>query len=266
MSVIRWLFNTSKWLPSDEEFESLLRLLPQDDQERIRRFYFREDAKRCLIGKLLTRHYLVTELGLREYVISTTEEGKPYLKSPSLNINFNVSHDKSWVAFVAASYPIGVDLMQVALLPNLSHAEFLESLADIFSAEEWKRIRKGSEAEQLHKLYVYFCLKECYGKALGLGLGEIAEFGAIHHPEGDTENVTLLYDHPRPGWCFELRYLENDYFVAIARRPPSDKRAAEKGKNQGTKQEVKQEFIKDTEPFREISIEEMKRSLLNHSS
>ncbi|KAI0269251.1 hypothetical protein BC834DRAFT_865500 [Gloeopeniophorella convolvens] len=160
-----------------------LSLLDPSSCERVRRFYRRADACRCLVGRLLPR-VLFSEHGVApaDMTFVTTDAGKPYCITPGLRapLGYNVSHDSELVAMAFApgdhgppAFRIGVDVMKVQAPQREGFASFVHTVGDTLTDGE-KRLLLSSDVPQneaLARFYLIWTIKEAYTKALGLGLG-----------------------------------------------------------------------------------------------
>ena len=96
----RWAVNISSWLPDQEEFSYLLKLLPGTAQSEVRKYKVIADRQRALISRLLQRKCLLDACSepFSSINIQQTKGGKPFCASPcnrslAPNFNFNVSHE-----------------------------------------------------------------------------------------------------------------------------------------------------------------------------
>ena len=96
---------------SQEELDILMQYVPQEKQERVKRFHHKQDASNCLIGDVLTRLEICNTIGLcnNQLEFSTNEYGKPLLVN-NPGIHFNISHTGQYVAFVMSTEPVGIDI------------------------------------------------------------------------------------------------------------------------------------------------------------
>ncbi|KII95785.1 hypothetical protein PLICRDRAFT_121316 [Plicaturopsis crispa FD-325 SS-3] len=219
-----WLVTYDAAEIDEDLYQQGLLLVDADSQSRVKKFYRREDACRCLIGRLLPR-MLLSEQSVppRTVTFGYTEAKKPYFTTPDIQppIAFNVSHDNGLVAMAfapgkhgAPSYEIGVDVMKVRLPPREPFINFVRTVGDQLTAVE-KRVLLGvPQAEGLRRFYWIWTMKEAYTKALGLGLG--FDFRRIEYnvPE---EIVTIDGQVPK-GWTFvkfEL-VVDGDSYVGVA--------------------------------------------------
>ncbi|KAL5530656.1 hypothetical protein ACEPAF_6914 [Sanghuangporus sanghuang] len=225
-------------------YKAGLVLVDTESQARIKRFYFKSDSYRCLLGRLLPR-LLLKQYGIppKEAAFGRTASGKPYVKNPSLEhaIGFNVSHDNEYIIMAfqirqpsvdppSESAPqtydkdvdvttIGVDVMKVALPKYEKNLRsFIHSISDTLTSLEQHSLLEHSDAnDALRRLYLVWTLKEAYTKALGLGLG--FDFKRI---EVNISTSRIYIDGSLPlGWEFRAFSLESqsgdEYQVAIAR-------------------------------------------------
>lgn len=108
----RWAVNMSSWLPDQEEFNYLLKLLPAAAQLEVSRNKFPADRQRALISRLLQRKCLLVACSepFSRIDIQRTKGGKPFCASPcnrclAPNLNFSVSHEVKTLCQDAASKP-----------------------------------------------------------------------------------------------------------------------------------------------------------------
>ncbi|KAK9709323.1 hypothetical protein K7432_009101 [Basidiobolus ranarum] len=227
--IARWAVNASKWEPSEEEFERCLKKVQPEEEERIRKFYFRNDAKLALLGRLLQRRFVQTYFNVEwdDVVLARTPEGRPVLKTPSpvlpsgLKVDFNISHHGEWVVFIAAvDYAVGVDVVEVKP-PKESLDQFFEAFEDLFSEFEWKNIQCSDSVEgKLVQFFRHWSLKESFVKAVGSGLSfdlKRVEFNQSHEGEWKTNiNSKVKIDQrEQNNWRFEQTALDDNHWVSV---------------------------------------------------
>ncbi|KAL7414602.1 4'-phosphopantetheinyl transferase superfamily [Mrakia frigida] len=179
MSIVA--VNLAAFSPSEEEFNSYLSLLDDTSQTRIRRFKRREDALRCLIGRLLPLYLLSA---LTEYVEASTisfqtgSHGRPSFASPILDspLDYNISHDGDWVVMAWSRGPnsaVGVDVMRLGLPEGMKDAnELVEALEDQLSPSERRALASSSPQDRTMLLLRLWMYKESIAKLLGTGSAE----------------------------------------------------------------------------------------------
>ncbi|CAI2161715.1 7644_t:CDS:2 [Funneliformis geosporum] len=268
----RWAFNVNEWNPSDEQYQQILSFVQPEEKSRINRFYSIEDAKLALIGRCLMRLLFckLYKSNWKSIKFSRTTENKPILVGEffvkpdfDLVINFNISHHGDWVVLVAGENSlIGVDLMKVELPFNQTIDEFFETLKEQFSDYEWNAIKNPNHTrfQQLHQFYQYWCLKESYVKAVGLGLTldlKSIEFRLSNETPNLTGNTQLTKSKTKlfienkfqPEWKFEESYLDELHCVCISYN------VMEEGKNNIKFEKIHiEEIIKFAEKFIGIAL------------
>eukprot|EP01006_Ploeotia_vitrea_P008737 TRINITY_DN20894_c0_g1_i1.p1 TRINITY_DN20894_c0_g1~~TRINITY_DN20894_c0_g1_i1.p1 ORF type:complete len:311 (-),score=20.54 TRINITY_DN20894_c0_g1_i1:205-1098(-) len=188
---VRWSFNVREWEPTEQEWKEALTYLSEAERESIRQYRRSPkevgrknmQAKATVAGRLMLRRMISIEtlLSFGEIEINTTTEGKPYMTNIAAmfpNFNFNLAHRGDWTVLVSEPYYIvGVDIMEVVLQPEKpimdeTVEEFFSCFENIFTRREWNHINKQEDPkEKLRHFYVFWCLKECYLKAIGVSLG-----------------------------------------------------------------------------------------------
>ncbi|RUP26540.1 4'-phosphopantetheinyl transferase superfamily [Jimgerdemannia flammicorona] len=261
MKQIRLAINTHHWDPSEsvesflnasstQEFQHALSCIHPDERARITRKLVREDAKMALVGRLLISAMFVKEYSCswKELRFSRTKAGKPYLERCSetnvfkaTNVIFNISHHGGWVVLAAAeSCAVGIDVMTLEIPGKraIPVQDFFVSFQDQFTQSEWDYInRPADDKKKLRRFIQYWCLKESYVKAIGVGivvkLASI-EFGGLPEDDNITQPnapITLrLNGIPNLSWHFELSDLADDHCVAVAlaKRPDDDSAYSDK--------------------------------------
>ncbi|EIN10680.1 4'-phosphopantetheinyl transferase [Punctularia strigosozonata HHB-11173 SS5] len=216
-----WVVSYDPTSVSDDLYQQALVLVDEVSQARIKRFYRREDACRCLIGRLLPRMMLKSRgLYTDDVTFSATETGKPYIVAPGITppIAFNISHDNGIVAMAygegdrshAPEYRIGIDVMKVELPRRTVLKDFIESVSDQLTQAERHLLRSPDGGLALRYFFNIWTMKEAYTKALGLGLG--FDFRRLDY---DVPNGVLKVDGKDPdGWEFMTFDLPSETGVA----------------------------------------------------
>lgn len=232
---LTWLFNCSAWKPSAAEFSSCLALLPFPQQQDVARFIKHEDQKCALVSRLMQHMliHLVLNVAYKDVVILRTREGKPYVgncfTNPCYpNLNFSVSHHGDFVAL--ASKPlclVGLDIMGADAKEQQDSEEYIKHFRSCFTRSEWSNILcVGPDPRLLlHQFSRYWCLKESYIKAVGIGLGfelQRAEFYFEDDNVWDDVAFLRLDGVERSDWCFNFFCLDNNHWACIARGPLAD--------------------------------------------
>ena len=147
---------------------SLAQVISSDENDRARRFRFRRDANRYLVGRGLLRGLLGRYLGVAPEAIrlSYSRHGKPGLEGRSSSLSFNLSHsdDLAVYAFCLGS-EIGVDV------ERLDAEAASERIAEnFFSPGEVAALRALPPDLQPRAFLTCWTRKEAFVKARGDGL------------------------------------------------------------------------------------------------
>ncbi|XP_078152268.1 uncharacterized protein LOC144547477 isoform X3 [Carex rostrata] len=185
-AVRRWLVDISAWNPSEHRFQSLLSLLPPQQQPQVTRFVKLEDRKRALVSRLLQYSLLthVFRIPFHKIIILHTTQGKPYLMETTL--------------------------------------QYLNNFMPYFTPFEWDNIvHAGPSNNMLTEFYRYWCLKEAYVKAIGAGLGFGLNRLEFHH--NNWTDIYLCIDGIRSdNWRFFIFELENNHLACVAKGHPKE--------------------------------------------
>lgn len=230
----RWVFNSTSWKPLASEFSFCLSLLPQSQQCDVTRFVKFEDQKRALISRLM-QHMLVHVLVNMPYsdvTIFRTKEGKPYVANPLRNdafpnLNFSVSHHGDYVGM--ASEPlclVGLDIMVQDPQVKETPQDYIKNFLSCFTELEWENINSAGpdSAPLVDQFNRYWCMKEAYIKAVGVGLGFELQRAEFYYRDGNIwgDVAYLRLDgFERNDWCFYLHRLGNDHWACVAKGPPA---------------------------------------------
>lgn len=235
IGAIRWLFNSGAWDPSPSLFAFCLSLLPPSLQNEVTRFVKFEDRKRSLVSRLMQYMLVHTlfKIPYNEIVILRTKEGKPYVEPCYLNtsvpnLNFNVSHHGDYVALASETLClVGLDIMVADADEDESPQQYIKNFRSCFTTLEWSNIHSvgPDPIALLDQFHRYWCMKESYIKAVGVGLGfelQRAEFFFKDRNVWSDFACLRLDGKERSDWCFHLFHLDNSHWVCVAKGPPAD--------------------------------------------
>ncbi|PHT96387.1 hypothetical protein BC332_34687 [Capsicum chinense] len=170
----RWAFDCKLWNPSEDEWRKTASFLQEDEKQKVKQFYFQRDAKSCLIGRLLMRKFLTLSSGLpwSEIQIIRDQHNKPLcLNNPQLH--FNVSHQGNFTVLAGevGSYQLGIDIMKNEVKSGKRLEDFFRIMRRVMTPSEWEQINSCStELDKNFMFYRFWCLKESYVKAIGVGI------------------------------------------------------------------------------------------------
>ncbi len=202
---------------ASENFETLLSMVGPGRREQIGRFRRWQDAQRTLFSQLLLRAVAAESLRISPEFLSFANEkqGKPVLASHA-GFHFNLSHSGSWVACASGDSPLGVDVEHLRPLdPDL--------LESVLSAEERLTMEACPAAGQARQFFLYWTVKESYGKALGLGLS--LPFRSLTVRVVSRREVKVWLDErPVADWFFHCMHLDAAHPFCLCTRdkyPPA---------------------------------------------
>ncbi len=145
-------------------------LMNDEEKEKQKRYYFKEDRHNCLITRALVRSVLsrYAEKGPNEWTFSKNKHGKPEIKysCDGYPLRFNLSHTDGLVACVVTlENDIGIDV------ENIKNRNINLKVADrFFSQLEVHDLQALPEKQRRKRFLDYWTLKESYIKARGKGL------------------------------------------------------------------------------------------------
>lgn len=166
---------------TQNEFDSLIRLVSPEKQERIKRFHSFTDAQNCLLGDVLARSEICRTTGLanKQLKFKINNFGKPLLVNNS-HTHFNISHSGHYIACAVSDKSVGIDIELIRPV-DIKIAERL------FTKDETVYIKDG-EREQ--RFYEVWTKKESHVKWEGKGLYKpLASFSVL----GSHVHTNLYY-------------------------------------------------------------------------
>ncbi len=185
-----------------------LNLFTEGELNKIRRFK-RDKERTVSLISLALQYFVINTVFLKTDVfkkvnIKKTKYGKPYVD----NFEYSVSHDNNIVIIVTSfNGPVGIDIM------SLNRKIKFDLCKSMFSIKEYEQIKN------IKDFLIFWCLKEAYVKAIGLGLS--VPFDKIGFEIGDK--IKLYFDGIyKPNWHFNYFILQSEYVVAVAQETKFD--------------------------------------------
>lgn len=190
------LFDIRDFTP--EQYARALSLLSEERQTALRRA--RDGVARCsAAGEMLARELLAEACGEapERIRIARHPSGQPY--APELPFHVSISHSGYLAACAIHSAPIGLDLQKLGpVRPPV--------LRRVYSPEE-QRYVLADPAVQEERFARLWCMKEAWGKRLGIGIFTDSRFCCRFYrgeplPEGD--DCRFLFPTPPEGYALAV--------------------------------------------------------------
>lgn len=200
----RYYFKIKDWKPTNSNLIQAFKRIQKDERERIQKFYFQEDVKSALIGRLLIRKIINQRFNLNnsEIWLKRNDKGRPYLsfennvstdeqifnqsnscdlvlnserdKDNSTKFDFNISHHGDYCVGVGENVRrIGVDVMKIERrFRDRSVDDYFKLMDKKFTVNEWNFINaiESNDNERIKRFMRMWTLKESFVKADGCGL------------------------------------------------------------------------------------------------
>lgn len=201
--VDAYKIRTNSFLDS-KAADLLMQLVTNEKKERIKRFVYKEDALRCLLGDLLSRYALCKRTGYKssELKYRINEYNKPLLVTPE-HLYFNVSHSGNWAVCAVADKLVGIDVEYIKSIDFKIAERF-------FTNYEYDNLLKQDPKNQLRYFYTLWTLKESYIKADGRGLSLPLDSFSI---EIKKDSISVSTDNELKS-CFFKIYEIDDFHIS----------------------------------------------------
>lgn len=231
ISSARWAYNCKNWNPSESDWLLMSSGIQSEEKDRIGKFVFRRDGKSAMAGRLLIRKFLVNVTGLNwqdVIVLRDPKTNKPYFLSDQFkNVHFNISHSGDFVILAGhtGNIKLGIDIMKIDKQRSCEVPEFFRLMSRHFSEEEMKNLNLPlNDNDKMKMFYRYWCLKESYTKATGIGINGIdlktLNFRIKTYDLNKESYVddTELYIHGirQNGWLFQEILIDDVHSAAVA--------------------------------------------------
>lgn len=186
----------------------LTTLISKERVNKIKNLRKSEDKIRSLYSELLIRYALKEKFNLAVEDIKFIKNrfSKPLLLGYE-NIHFNLSHCGHWIVCAVSDSPIGIDIEKI----ESGDSRFIE---EVLHYKEIEYLTRFEANEKNTKYYTLWCLKEAYGKYMGVGL--------------NYEYQKNLFEESPQGWVlkaeqsdtseslyFQVKRLPGDYLIAV---------------------------------------------------
>lgn len=185
-----------------------------DNKEKILKFHFDKDKIRSLVGELLLKKIITASFNVpcEEIEFARDAYGKPFLCSPLIPLEFNISHAGEWVVAAIDRTEIGIDIEQIVTM-NLDIAE------RFFTLEEYRYIASQTLQEQINeRFFRIWTMKESYIKGVGRGLTiPLDSFSTVIN---NKEAMSIRADEGLRH--FQTFRHDNDYLISVCSLTPID--------------------------------------------
>ena len=189
-------------------------MLSVEEAHAHRRLRF-DDARRlylishAMLRAVLSRYAAVDPVA---WQFSRNAYGRPEIAmpAPDFPLRFNLTHTPGLVACVVTrAIDCGVDAEMIR-----TRRHMMGVAARMFAAEEVQQLRMLDGDARRHRFFIYWTLREAYGKALGRGLAGLGrDFRFLR--DGDAR---WRMQGGTGGWQFTVRHLFDSHVLAVALR------------------------------------------------
>ena len=186
-------------------------VLDADELARAQRFYFEHDRRHFAATRAILRVLLGKYVGARasEIRFGYGNRGKPFLRTPSTGVRFNLSHSHGRAMFaLALDRDVGIDLEAGTRLKD----DWPGVARRVFSAREQAELAAISVGNRRAAFLDGWTRKEAYLKATGLGI--VDGLQSIEVTLGPERSCALLAAPAGLGWS--LHDLRTDQTFAAA--------------------------------------------------
>jgi 4'-phosphopantetheinyl transferase len=196
-------------IKSDDEIGYMMLKVPQWRRDTALKFKMSGDKVRCLAAYLLFANVVagISGCSANDIEIKRGEYGKPELLTPE-GYFFNLSHSGNWVVCAIDNAPVGVDIEYIKPTDfDIAHR--------FFSRDEYQYITEQTQETKLDAFYETWSFKECYLKAVGMGLHKSLSSFCVCRNGGGMASVKD--DKPQEhDWKLRRLFVDNDYVLAAA--------------------------------------------------
>lgn len=193
-------------LMNNKTFEYLFELISDEKRNKIKKFRFKEDAFRCLLGDILSRYAIIKRTGYknRQLEFSVNTYNKPILIQP-YKLNFNISHSGNWAVCATSEAPVGIDVELIKAIDFGFSNRF-------FTDYEYSCLMKQDPVNQLKYFYTIWTLKESYIKADGRGLSLALDSFSISLL---NDKITLITNNDLSCCFFRTFSIDERHVVSV---------------------------------------------------
>lgn len=191
----------------------LLPFISKQEKTKYQQYKNTSAALNYLTARFTLRNLLSKYLNQKasEIKIELSEHGKPFLAAVN-NFHFNISHSSNLLLIGFAPQKVGVDLEQ--LNRKIDFEAIIKRFFSTYEQQKWQTIEACNKAASFCRAWTR---KEAYLKALGIGLGEIANCN-ISFAKGINEGIVSSAESSKknPAWSFYNFEPSKDFLACAA--------------------------------------------------
>lgn len=172
--------------------------------EKSGKYYFPDDAKRCLVAGIILRVYCkIHNLNISEEMETLNKYGKPYWISSEAP-KFSISHSGEWVVCGFDNKEIGIDIEKI------QHGD-TEQTAKQLATPEYEYIMACDGPKKMERFVRIWTLKESYTKYLGYGLSIPLQSFSVYHTNLLSEKGDEIKTRYRNVWLKQKKFHKSHY-------------------------------------------------------
>ena len=191
------------------EMEWILKMLPQERAERIRRMKAEKSRKQSMAAGLLLE-YAFREMGFsgKELTFLKNADGKPYIKERP-ELYYNLSHSGVYVALVLDNCPVGIDIEETR--------ERSKKLAERFFSEAEKECLLNQWSDEAFTRV--WTRKESFLKATGFGMRmPLDAFSTVKERVEINEKMPTDMVNPKEDYYIKSLALADGLWLSACRK------------------------------------------------
>ena len=145
-------------------FQKAYNAMSPQRKTKAERYRSLEDKRLCVFADMLLRRILKEHFAVESPIFSANEQGKPVLANGK--VHFSISHSKNFIACVADTQPVGIDIEHFRPIPA-------RLINKVCTCEETDFIGAKGEflnGKEMKKFLCVWTAKEAYLKYTGTGL------------------------------------------------------------------------------------------------
>ena len=191
------------------ETEAILKILPQERAERIKRMKAEKSRQQSMAAGLLLE-YGLREMGFqgKKLTFLKNPDGKPYIKELP-EFYYSLSHSGEYAALVIDEYPVGIDIEETK--------ERSRKLAERFFSDEEKEVLLNQWSDEAFTRF--WTRKESFLKATGFGMRmPLDGFSTVKERVEVNEKMTAGMVDTADAYYIESIALADGMWLSVCRK------------------------------------------------